>query len=232
MLVLPSSSRPQITVVMAMSVDGKIADRSRAAARFGSRHDRHHLEQQIALADGVLFGATTLRAYGTSLGISSADLLQLRQQQGKPAQPVQVVCSRSGVIDPDLPFFRQPFPHWLLTTTTGAAPWQERNEFDLILTTTSTIGDVDWQHACLQFIELGIERLAVLGGGNLVESLFAQKLVDELWLTVCPLILGGVNAPTPVEGTGFLAEIAPRLELIEVRPISDELFIHYRAKPP
>lgn len=215
---------------MAMSADGKIADASRAAARFGSIYDRRHLEQQIALADGVLFGAGTLRAYGTSLRVSNAELLRQRQQQGRPAQPVQIVCSRSGRIDPQLPFFQQPFPHWLLTTSTGACYWQDRDEFEQIVIATTEIAEFDWQQALSQLSTLHLNRLAVLGGGNLVGALFAQGMVDELWLTVCPLVLGGVNAPTPVAGEGFLASIAPRLELLEVCPLDQEVFIHYRVR--
>lgn len=59
-----------------MSMDGKIADVKRSPARFSSRADKAHLEKQIAAADAVLFGASTLRAYGTTLSISNPQLLQ------------------------------------------------------------------------------------------------------------------------------------------------------------
>jgi len=70
--------------------------------------------------------------------------------------------------------------------------------------------------------------LAILGGGKLVASVLAAGLVDELWLTVCPLILGGADAPTPVEGKGFLADLAPKLELLAVKQVGQEVFLHYR----
>ncbi|MCY7385725.1 MAG: hypothetical protein LH628_24815, partial [Microcoleus sp. CAN_BIN18] len=50
-----------------------------------------------------------------------------------------------------------------------------------------------------------------------------------LWLTVCPLILGGVDAPTPVEGKGFLADLAPKLELLAVKQVDQEVFLHYKV---
>ncbi len=97
--------RPFATVILAMSADGKIADWSRTAARFGSPSDKTHLERQIAQADGVLFGSRTLKAYGTTLRVVHPDLLQQRQAQSKPLQPVQIVCSRSANLDPEYPFF-------------------------------------------------------------------------------------------------------------------------------
>jgi 5-amino-6-(5-phosphoribosylamino)uracil reductase len=225
-----SNQLPHTVVVLAMSADGKIADSSRAPARFGSPVDKGHLEKQVAQADAVLLGAGTLRAYGTTLKVAHPELLNQRQQQGKPPQPVQIVCSRSGDLDPQARFFAQPVPHWLLTTPTGAKVWQSRSPFERILVAKSMDDNLNWQDAFHQLFELGCDRLAILGGGELVASLFAADLVNELWLTVCPLILGGAAAPTPVEGTGFPADLAPRLELLEVQQIEQEVFLHYRIK--
>lgn len=231
-----ATGRPHTTVVLAMSADGKIADEKRSPARFGSAADKTHLEQQIAQADGVLFGAGTLRAYGTTLRVSHPDWLEQRQQQQKPPQPVQIVCSRSAVFDPQLAFFRQPVPRWLLTSADGAQRWQGSPAFERILVIeTSDAEDTedaetDWVVALRQLKQAGLNRLVVSGGGQLVASLLAADLIDELWLTVCPLLLGGAQAPTPVEGTGFLAEVAPCLELLSVHSVDQEVFLHYRLQ--
>jgi len=215
-----------------MSADGKIADVQRSPAQFGSSADKRHLEAQIAQADGVLFGAGTLRAYGTTLRVTSPDLLKQREQQGRPPQPVQIVCSRSGQIDPQLPFFRQAAPRWLLTTVSGAADWYSQPGFDEVLTTPplpkSPDLTIDWSVAFQYFATADLQRLAVLGGGELVASLLAVDLIDELRLTICPLLLGGAKAPTPVAGMGFLANLAPHLELLSVQPAGQEVFLHYR----
>lgn len=218
---------PYTTVVLAMSADGKIADQTRSPARFSSPADQAHLEQQIALADAVLFGANTLRAYGTTLGVTNPKLLQTRQQQQLPPQPVQIVCSPSGNLNKQLRFFRQELPRWLLSTEVGAKPWTN-HDFEQILVVNTTNGKIDWHDAFSQLTKLGIKRLSVLGGGELVASLLAADLINEIWLTVCPIILGGTTAPTPVAGAGFLANIAPRLELLSVEKVDQEVFLHYR----
>lgn len=221
-------SAPAVTVVLAMSLDGKIADVNRSAARFGSSVDRQHLETQIAAADAVLFGAGTLRAYGTTLRVSNPELLGQRKQQGKPPQPAQVVCSRSADIPTQIRFFNQPVPRWLLTTQAGAKRWQPEPGFDRILVAETGTGDLDWGAAFQQLASAQIQRIAVLGGGELVASLIAAGLVDDLWITVCPLILGGREAPTPVAGLGFPEAIAPRVELLTMQAIGHEVFLHYR----
>lgn len=221
------SNRPHTVVVLAMSADGKIADAWRSPARFGSAADRAHLEQQIAQSDAMLFGGATLRAYGTTLRVTDPTLLQQRQQQGKPAQPVQVVCSESGHLNPEMPFFRQAVPRWLLTSLAGAEQWRDRPEFEQVLTPFSAEGKLDWQAALQWLFDRGIRQLTVGGGGELVASLLSAGLVDEFWLTVCPLLLGGAQAPTPVGGTGFLPSLAPQLELRSAETVGNEVFLHY-----
>ena len=105
---MTKQSRPQTIIVLVMSADGKIADVTRSPARFGSKNDKTHLEKQIATKDAVLFGAGTLRAYGKTLTVSHPDLLQHRSGNGKPPQPVHIVISDSGKLNPGLRFFQQP----------------------------------------------------------------------------------------------------------------------------
>ncbi|MFB8789432.1 MAG: RibD family protein [Potamolinea sp.] len=224
-------ARPHTTVILAMSADGKIADVRRSPARFSSSTDRAHLEKQVSLADAVLFGAGTLRAYGTTLSVSNPQLKTARLQQGKPAVPIQIVCSYSAEIDPTLRFFRQSVPRWLLTTALGAKRWESSvGSFERILVVDLAADKLDWSDAFCQLTKLGIQRLSILGGGELVASLLAADLIDEFWLTVCPLILGGERAPTPVEGEGFLFNSARCLQLLSVETIEQEVFLHYRLQ--
>jgi 5-amino-6-(5-phosphoribosylamino)uracil reductase len=228
-MILPNN-RPHTTVVLAMSADGKIADEGRSPARFSSPADKIHLEQQVAAADAVLFGAGTLRAYSTTIRVCEQQLIQQRYQQLLPPQPVQIVVSASGDIDRQLRFFRQPVPRYLLTTTRGAKLWQNLSEFDRVIVCETAKSKINWIDALEKISAMGLKRLAVLGGGEIVAAMLAADLIDELWLTVCPLLLGGNNAPTPVDGEGFTELIAPRLELLSAKVIASEVFLHYRRQ--
>ncbi len=221
---MTEQARAHGTVVLAMSADGKIADRERSPARFGSTADRLHLETQMAQADGVLFGAGTLRTYGTTLRITQPDLLEQRQQQGNPPQPVHIVCSSSGKLDPDYRFFQQAVPRWLLTSAEGAKGWSDRLEFERVLI---AIAPTNWHQIFQQLAALGLQKIVVTGGGQLVASLLEAGVIDEIWLTVCPLILGGAQAPTPIDGYGFPAHLAPRLDLQSAQVLGSEVFLRY-----
>jgi 5-amino-6-(5-phosphoribosylamino)uracil reductase len=217
-------ARPQTTAVLAMTADGKIASGDHGPPEFGSEADRAHLEDRIAEADAVLFGAATLRAHGTTVLVPQAKLHQGRQ-------PPQIVGTRSARLDPQLPFFRQPVPRWLLSTRAGAAAWQQRPEcFERTFTAERADGAIDWPSALAELAQAGVVRLAAIGGGELVASLLAVGAIDDIWLTVCPVVLGGRSAPTPVEGEGFPLAQAPRLSLLSARPVGEEIFLHYRVR--
>ena len=222
-------NRPHTTTILAITADGKIADYTRSAARFGSATDKAHLESQISLVDGVIFGAGTLRAYGTSLPISNTKLIKSRQNR-RSIQPIHIVVSASGKIDRRLKFFQQPIPRWLLTTKNNSQLWQNNNLFDrVIVGKTDANSGFEWQEILAQLSDLGMQKLAILGGGELVASLLAVKAIDEIWLTVCPVIFGGVTAPTPVGGKGWLQSEGIKLDLLEVKYIDREVFLHYRV---
>lgn len=224
-------NRPHTTVILAMTADGKIAPYDHSAACFGSDNDKAHLERQIAGADGVLFGGGTLRAYGTTLSVSNPQLLEERKQQCKPLQPVQIVCSAGAKFDTDLKFFQQNVPRWLLTTDEGGKLWQEKLQFEQILAVEKSYrGGINWHKALSRLLDLGIAQLAVIGGGKLIFSLLEENLIDEFWLTVCPLILGGETAPTPVAGKGFLPPQSKSLVLLSVEKVAGEIFLHYQVQ--
>ena len=236
-----SLNRPHITAVLAMSADGKIADATRRAARFPSAVDKAHLEAQVALADATLFGAGTLRAYGTTLPVSDMALIEERRSRQQPDQPVQIVCSAMCKLDRAWPFFRQPVPRWLITTTEGIQPWRSSSDghrpFSQVLINERPF---NWQ-AVMQDLRTGksglsetsrrapIERLLIMGGGELVASLLCENLIDELYLTICPLLIGGKTAPSPVGGLGFTLPRTPQLKLQSTKVEGNEVFLHYKV---
>lgn len=227
------NNRPYNTAILAMTADGKIADYQKFPARFGSAKDKLHLQQQVALADGVLFGANTLRAYKTTMSVSNPELLLERQKRSQSPQPVQIVVSASADLDSRWRFFQQPVPRWLITTSEKAKQWQSKPEFERILTSQSSGKDnssIDWISIFVQLKELGLHQLAILGGGELTASLLEVELIDEFWLTICPIIFGGRDSPTPVAGKGFAQIAGKKLNLLQVKQLGQEIFLNYQVQ--
>ena len=219
------------TLVLAMTADGKISDVTKSPPTFSSERDYAHLVEQISLSDAILVGSGTLKDGGSVVLVQDPELIKARIDRGQPSQPPQIICSRSGKIDAKLPFFSQPIDRWLLTTKSGATDWPEGDSFSHVLVCETADGsDIDWQSVTLKLTELGIENICFLGGSELAASLFAADFIDELWLTICPFIYGGSDAPTPVSGSGFTPDLAPKLTLLSVDRVEQELFLHYQVQ--
>ncbi|MGB3201018.1 MAG: RibD family protein [Nodosilinea sp.] len=223
---------PHVTLVLAMSLDGKIADVGRGAARFSSPVDLAHLESQVAAADGVLFGGGTLRAYGTTLSVRHPELLAQRRQRRQADQPVQIVWSPSGSLNPELRYFHQTVPRGLVTTPAGAKGWTVEQFQYIWAVPEAQTHPWNWRWVLAQLRQAGVAKLALLGGGQLTAELLRCRCVHEVFITICPLLLGGTTAPSPVEGDGFLAHLAPQLKLLSNQTVGNEVFLHYRVLPP
>lgn len=228
---MTNSSSPSTTVVLGMTVDGKISATDPHALRTTDAADQAHLEYQVSLADLVLVGAGTIRAEGTTFTVRNPELLAARAVRGQSPQPIACVVSRSLELLVDLPFFSQDVQRWVFTTRASL----ERNRQPTLsnLAKLIDLGDTDlnWDRA-YEFLEKqGIRHVVALGGGELTATLLDVGRVDDLWLTIWPMIYGGRNAPSPVEGIGFIPSKAPHLQLIESRQMGSELFLHYQVLP-
>ena len=179
--------RSETRLVLAISLDGRLAPAGGGAAQLGGSGDRRALEQALAWADGCLIGARTLRLHGSTCLIRDADLQQQRLSQGRSPQPTAIVVSGSGRFAADLPFFAQPIVRWLL----HSGPGPGAAGFDRQLPLSS------WAEVRNRLAAEGLQRLVVLGGAQLAASLLAADGIDALQLTLCPLLLGGDHSWLP-----------------------------------
>lgn len=220
----------QTTLVLGMAADGKIGPEDPKAPPNSFPLDFAHLEYQASLADLILVGARTIRLEGTTFTINHPELLAGRKIRGQSPQPITCVVSNSLDLPPTVPFFTQDIERWIFTTQTSLA----RSSDTTILGKKAELfgfgdTDLDWDKAYNLIAERGIRKVVALGGGSLTASLVKAGRIDDWWLTIWPVIYGGRQAPTPVEGVGFFPQSAPRLELIETRQVESQLFLHYRT---
>ena len=175
---------PQLRLVLAVSLDGRLAPPQGGAAQLGSSADRRVLEECLTWADACLVGAGTLRTHGSTCLIHGEDLLRQRQHQQRSCQPHLLVVSRHARLDGALPVFQQPLEHWWL------APEQE--QVDRVPPWfRGVIPLPHWQALPQAMACKGWQRLVVLGGARLATTLVAHDLLHELHLTLCPQLLGG-----------------------------------------
>jgi len=219
--------RPYVALNMVTSVDGK-ATLGLGAYALGSRVD-HLVMRRIRLAaDGVMVGAETLRTENVNPGVPP-EMQEERVARGMLPQPTAVVVTSTADLPLDRTFFRSAaFPR--VVVTTGRAP-VARVEAVERLARVIRVGEkwVDLPEMMgILARDLGIRSLVVEGGPSLNAALMAEGLVDELFWTVAPKIVGGAARRTMVEGEAFPPDRVPRLELVSVHHHEGELFLRYR----
>lgn len=220
---------------LAMSADGKIATADRRISQFGSRKDHAHLLELRSQADAVMCGARTADLQRVTLGTGGKKYRAKRLSAGLREHHLRVLVSRKASIHPDAEVFKHRFSPILLVTTAQADPARVRvleSKVDGIITGGEM--EVDFHPVLKQLrLDWGVQRLLCEGGGELNAALFSQNLVDEVHLTVCPLIVGGRVAPTLVDGEGISRlNDATQLELVSTRNAGGEMFAVYRVRHP
>jgi riboflavin-specific deaminase-like protein len=225
-------SLPFVFLNVAITADGKIAPSHRPFVPFSSHRDQTHLYELRAQADAVMSGAGTLKSTEIKLGPGGARYRRQRLRRGLAEYNLRVIVSGSGSIDPRTEIFRHRFSPIIVLTTERAGSKRLR-ELRRVADAVRVYDDdqIDFTDA-LRWLRRawGVKRLLSEGGGELNGALFHAGLVDELHVTLCPLIFGGREAPTLADGVGVKTlNKATFLVLKSCQPVGDELFLVYRV---
>jgi riboflavin-specific deaminase-like protein len=222
---------PFVFINVAMTADGKIAPASRHFEPFGGPDDQRHLLELRATADAVMAGARTVDSDRVKLGPGPARYRRLRVRRGLAAYNLRVIVSGSGSIDPRAEIFKHRFSPVIILTS-GQIAKSRLVRLRALADEVKVCGatEVDLRGA-LQWLreKWKVRRLLCEGGGELNGALFEAGLVDEIHITLCPILLGGRDAPTLADGVGVarLADAA-RFRLASMKRRGSVVFLVYR----
>ncbi|MFM8224280.1 MAG: RibD family protein [Planctomycetaceae bacterium] len=233
-------TRPYTVGNLAISIDGRISTVDRLLHGFGGPQDRDLMEQLRAAADAIMVGAGTLRDEEASLQVKLPQWQQRRLELGLAPQPAAVVVSR-GLDFPwrTLPLFRRAPHRRIVITRPGHSPGllEELGQVAEVVVVPlrqaaqgPAGGSLDLPLAMQLLHERGISQLLLEGGGELNFSMLAAGLIDEMYLTLCPLVFGGQAAPGAFSGPGFPAGQQANWRLRDFqRGENDRLYLRYEA---
>lgn len=230
----PPPDRPYVIVNMVSSVDGRAAIEGTERG-LGSTTDQALMRELRVHADVVLNGASTLRASGTSPRLNSPDLEALRRARGKPPMPMSAVLSSSGNLPLDRLFFTaQDFQAYVYLSAT--APAERRAAIEATGRPVVTVPAGDEVRAVLRHMHaaLGARFVLVEGGPMLNGALLDAGLVDELFMTLGGVLVGGSDPLTIVSHrrTRSAGEVRHlRLLAAHPNPATDEVYLRYRVLP-
>jgi riboflavin biosynthesis pyrimidine reductase len=199
------NDRPYVLANFVASADGHatIDQQSRKLSGSGDREIFYALRER---ADAVLVGPNTLAAEHYKRMLPAAERRERRLAAGRAAEPLAVTVTRSGWVPRDIPLFAD-------------AP-------DRILVFEGPDTELSHMLHTLRSHH-NVRTLLCEGGPTLFGALLAEELVDELFLTLAPTLVGGASGPAVVSGPP--PEGKASLELAGVLERDGTLFLRYRV---
>ena len=214
------ADRAVVRANMVASLDGGTSVHGRSGG-LGSAADEHLFALLRDLADVILVGAGTVRAehYG---GVRLTEERAARRRRwGLPASPPPIAVVTARGLDPLSPLFTDTVtPPIVITTPAGAGQVPPG-----VRVITSADDQVDLDAALRTLRRNGFRHVHCEGGPNLLAALVAQGLLDELCLTISPMLLGTGSAPMVPARLGGQV----RWSLDGVHVVGDHLFTRYRC---
>jgi riboflavin-specific deaminase-like protein len=220
----------QVTLVAAASADGKISTRDGAGPRFASARDKALLRRLRGETDAVVLGAGTVANDDPAFRLRETVRAE-RRKRGQWETPIRAVISGRASVSPEARLFHGHRSPSVVFVAEGADEGRRAALASVAAVYICERERVDVREmVAVLGREYGVRRLLVEGGAEVNASFVEAGLVDEVYLTVCPVLIGGAQVPTPVGGHGLEFERILRLLLLEVRAEDGEVFLHYRVE--
>jgi len=213
--------RPNVTLKLATSLDGRIATASGESRWITGEAARAEVQKLRAAHDAVMIGAGTARSDNPSL------LARIEAPAGR--QPKRVVLSKTFNIPIDGRLFESLAPSPLIVL--GGAPGPESArvaEAGALVGHIINDGPVDVSlalHALWR--EWKVTSVLVEGGGQLAASLIAAELVDRLEWFRAPIVLGAEGRPAVAALTLDSLAAAPSFRRVALRELGPDIWESY-----
>lgn len=178
---------------MISSLDGGATEDGKSGG-LGGPGDRVVFNMMRENADVIVIGASTVRTENYSGAQVSVAQREARRRRGQAEVPPIAVITGSADLDHDAVFFtRTEIAPLILTSTDTVADARQRlgAVAEVIDASGADAGRVDLAVALRILAERKLFRVLTEGGPALLGSLIEDDLLDELCLTVAPLLVGG-----------------------------------------
>lgn len=214
------SRLPYVTVKMAQSLDGKIADargRSKWVSSLASRRLGHTLRGQN---DAVMIGVNTL--------LKDDPLLTNRIGGEIKRQPLRIILDTNLRSSLGSRIFKESGSEILVVGGEGAslkrkASLEERGAKVMLLPRKNN--RVNLYRLMRYLADANITSLLCEGGGELAASLLKERLADEVYLFISPRIIGGRTSPTSFGGLYSDIRRSAVLKEVSIKRVGSDILI-------
>jgi 3,4-dihydroxy 2-butanone 4-phosphate synthase/GTP cyclohydrolase II len=210
----PLSDRPFITLSYAQSINGAITEQRGRPMAISGPESLTMTHKLRAGHDAILVGIGTV--------LADDPRLDVRRVQGEDPQPVILDSQLRFPLDSYLLHQNSQSP-WIFTT--DAADPDRRQALEekgaRIWEVPGRHGRIDLSIALNCLLRHDIHSLIVEGGAEVITSFLEAHLVDQVVVTIAPMLVGGLNAVDSPQGGMLL----PRLQDLRYRQLGNDLVL-------
>jgi diaminohydroxyphosphoribosylaminopyrimidine deaminase/5-amino-6-(5-phosphoribosylamino)uracil reductase len=214
--------RPFVVLKVASSLDGKIATYRGQSRWISGEESRKRVHALRACVDAVMVGAAT--------AVADDPELTVRMVEGDVRQPVRVVVDSTLRLPATARLLAEGSELKTVVATTAKAPQERRRAVEAmgrdVLVLPERQGRVDLSSLMARLAEMDVVSLLLEGGGELNASMVEEGLVDKVLVIIAPMLLGGGEAPTVLDGLGVGSiEEAWRLNELSFQKVGEDLHV-------
>jgi riboflavin biosynthesis pyrimidine reductase len=218
------ADRPYVIANFAVSVDGR-STLGGVSRGLGGEDDRRLFHVLRACADAVMAGTGTLRAERYGRMIRRGEGLALRERLGLAAQPIACTVTLSGSVPLDIPLFADPASRVVVY---AGAPVNVAGAAADVEVVALPAGAPPMRAALADLRRRrGVRLLLCEGGPTVFDALLGEGVVDELFLTLAPVLAGGTG---PGLTRGLALRAPASLDPEWVLQGDGSLFLRYRLR--
>lgn len=179
-----------------MSIDGKISTRKNDSA-ISSKLDLVRVHKLRSTVDGLMIGISTV--------LEDDPMLNVRYSTTGKKNPTRIIIDSKARIPLNSRIIESSNKIQTIIAVTHDASSRKIKEIQKKGAEVLVYGNgkVNLRNLFQQLEKMGLKKIIVEGGGEINWSVLKLGLVDELVVTISPVVIGGRDAITLVEGKGF-----------------------------
>jgi 2,5-diamino-6-(ribosylamino)-4(3H)-pyrimidinone 5'-phosphate reductase len=223
--------RPFVFINAAMSADGKISTVERKQTRISGKRDFDRVDSLKAECDAIIVGVGTVLADNPSLTVKSEERREERRKARKDENPLRIVVDNKARTPVDAEILNKGEGKRIIAVSKLAIVEDVEKLGEKAEILICGKEEVNLRNLLYLLWQRGVGRLMVEGGATLNWSLISQGLVDEIYIYVGNIIIGGENAPALVDGKGFvMEEQMVKLELLSAKRMDEGVLLRWRVR--
>ena len=213
-------SRPYVILNAAITLDGKLGVKNKRT-KLSSKNDKIRVHKLRTEVDAIIIGRNTVNL--------DNPLLTVRYTKGR--SPVRIILDSLGTIKSSSKIIQtcNRVPTIIaVSESISEKNLQRLRKFSVDIITCGK-NSVDISKLLRILLKKGIKKILLEGGGTTNWSFIKQNKIDEAIITLTPYILGGKDAISLVEGTGFKnLSSSTKLKLKKIQKVKNELILFYK----